>query len=325
MMKKEGVQFSQFSQFPHQTTVPQSQSTTISTTISKLKTTSVVKKSILKKTDMSKKSDVNVKKQKIRWENDSKIEKVKIFISNDEPGAGEVTEEQYKKIQLEILSNPNYKYSSDLRSKEIHMEKENMSKAREKSKMAKEILKRMVPQMNWRRPYEIKINSSISNMHTQVDEDENELPFYLQKGSESEEKQMIDILCQKILSVTYFRESEIPDAPKMGAEQLFCFTNEEIPKIENIKKAYNPDRPNPNAEILEQINKNYDLTPSPDFIKTLITKIQEKEFSPEESAKIMEYLNKHSTKGKKKLNLKKNKILNYFFIIILKITIIFFS
>ena len=39
--------------------------------------------------------------------------------------------------------------------------------------------------------------------------------------------------------------------------------------------------------------------------KTLITKIQEKEFSPEESAKIMEYLNKHSTKGKKQLNIKK--------------------
>ena len=80
MMKKEGVQFSQFSQFPHQTnssSVPQSHSTqsTVSTTISKLNTTLVVKKSILKKTDMSKISDVNVKKQKIRWEKDSKIEK----------------------------------------------------------------------------------------------------------------------------------------------------------------------------------------------------------------------------------------------------------
>jgi hypothetical protein len=194
------------------------------------------------------------------------------------------------------------------------MEQENMSKAKEKSKMEKEIVKRMVPQMNWRRPNEIKINSSISNIsniHAQVDEDENELPFYLQKGSESEEKQMIDILCQKILSETYFRESEIPDAPKMGAEQLFCYTNEEIPKIENIKKDYNPDKPNPNTEILEQINKNYELTPYPDYIKTLITKIREKEFSPEECAKIMEYLNKHSTKGKKKLNLKINKILNF--------------
>jgi hypothetical protein len=286
MMKKEGVQFSQQI---NSSSGPHSQSSTIS----KLKTTSVVKKSILKKPDLSKKSDI--KKQKIRWEAESKMEKVKIFISNDEPGAGDVTEEQYRKIQMEILSNPNYKYSSDLRSKEINMEKENMSKAREKSKMAKEILKRMVPQMNWRRPNEIKINS---NSHSQVNEDENELPFYMQKGSESEEKQMIDILCQKILSVTYFRESEIPDAPKIGAEQLFCFTNEDIPKIENLKKAYNPDKPNPNAEILEQINKNYDVTPSPEFIKTLITKIQEKEFSPEESAKIMEYLNKHSNKGK---------------------------
>jgi hypothetical protein len=33
--------------------------------------------------------------------------KVKNFISNDDPGAGEVTEEHYKKIQMEILSNPN--------------------------------------------------------------------------------------------------------------------------------------------------------------------------------------------------------------------------
>ena len=91
----------------------------------------------MKKIDPLKKGE---KKIKVRWEAESKIEKVKIFKMHDEPEAYAVTDEEYQKIQLEILKNPNYKYLTDMRSKEINMEKENMSKAREKSKMAKDIL-----------------------------------------------------------------------------------------------------------------------------------------------------------------------------------------
>jgi hypothetical protein len=81
------------------------------------------------------------------------MEKTKIFKLTDEPNAGPVTEEEYQKIQLEILKNPNYKYLEDMRSKEINMEKENMSKARDKTKNTKELLYKMVPQMNLRRPF----------------------------------------------------------------------------------------------------------------------------------------------------------------------------
>lgn len=180
-----------------------------------------------------------------------------------------------------------------MRSKEISMEKINMSKARDKIKYAKEILAKMAPMIKIQTPFEIKINKS----------EENEEEFIV-RGSESEQKEMIDILCQKILSVTYFRESEIPEVPKFGLSKLFCFTDENIPKVENSRKLYNPDKPNPNLKIIEQI-ENDSTTPSSDFIKLLISKLQDKEFTNEESAKIMDYLNKHSNRGSIILNFRK--------------------
>jgi hypothetical protein len=81
------------------------------------------------------------------------MERVKIFKLTDEPNAGPVTEEEYQKIQLEILKNPNYKYLEDMRSKEINMEKENMSKARDKTKNTKDLLYKMISQINLRRPF----------------------------------------------------------------------------------------------------------------------------------------------------------------------------
>ncbi len=251
-----------------------------------------MKKSILKKVEPGKKIE---KKAKVKWESEIRMERVKIFKSTDEPSANEVSEEEYRRIQLELMKNPDHVYLKDIRLKEIRLEKENMSKAREKSKQAKEILMKMIPQMAWRRPYELKVSS--------MEMENDDYPTFKMRGRESEEKQMVNILCQKILSVTYFRESEIPDSPKAGAYQLFCFTNEDIPKIENWKKVYNYEKPNPNAEILEQIEKTYEMTPSPEFIKLLITKLQEKEFTSEESTKIMDYLSKHSGKGIKNSNI----------------------
>jgi hypothetical protein len=92
------------------------------------------------------------KKIRIRWEMEERLEKVKIFKLTDEVEAPAVTEEEYQKIQIEILKNPNYKFLNDMRSKEINMEKENLSKAREKNKATKDILYKMIPSMPWTRP-----------------------------------------------------------------------------------------------------------------------------------------------------------------------------
>lgn len=163
----------------------------------------------------------NSEKRRIRWEPESKMEKVKIFKMTDEPNAGPVTEEEYRKIQLEIAKNPHYKLVEDIRLREINMEKENINKQREKSKNAKEILYRMVPQMKWRKPY-------VLDKGKDYDVAEPEL---------SEEKQLVSALTQKVLGVTYFKEADIPDAPKMGQEKLFEFMDEDIHKIENTRPA----------------------------------------------------------------------------------------
>ena len=96
---------------------------------------------------------------------EDKLEKVKVFKLTDEVEAAPVTEEEYKKIQNEILKNPNYKLMNDMRSKEINMEKENLSKAREKNKITKDILTKMIPSMQWIRPHG-KINNKIIQFRT---------------------------------------------------------------------------------------------------------------------------------------------------------------
>jgi hypothetical protein len=82
-----------------------------------------------------------------------------------------------------------------MRLKEVSMEKENMSKARDKTKITKDLLYKMVPQMILRRPF---LGLFIINTELKVDEE-------TIKGSESVERQIINSLIQKILGVTYFR------------------------------------------------------------------------------------------------------------------------
>jgi hypothetical protein len=253
--------------------------------ISMAKKTTIVR-GILKKPEMR-----NQKKIRVRWEPDTKLEKVKIFKLTDDVVSPAVTEEEYQEIQFKILKNPNYIYLSDMRSKEIHMEKENMSKAREKSKMAKDILARMIPQMPWVRPYELKIpTTNTCNDDVEYDYESDTHPG---KGTESEEKHIINALCGKILSVTYFRDIEIPDCPSMGISELFSFTDENIPKIENMKRAYNPDKPNQNSEIFEYIDNISETKLTPEIIQNISLKIQNKDFTQEEKNKILEYLTKH--------------------------------
>ena len=90
------------------------------------------------------------KKRRIRWENEVKIEKVKIFKLTDEPNAPEISEEEYDKIQQEILKNPNRAIEDmrDMRSREVNMEKENMNRVREKSNKTKELLIQMIPKIH---------------------------------------------------------------------------------------------------------------------------------------------------------------------------------
>jgi hypothetical protein len=72
------------------------------------------------------------------------------------------------------------------------MEKEGVNKARDKGKLNRELLFKMMPQMQWKRPIELKAFQD--NLETEN-----------RRGSESTEKMIIDSLISKILGVTYFR------------------------------------------------------------------------------------------------------------------------
>ena len=132
------------------------------------------------------------KKVKIRWEPEAKIEKIKIFKLTDEPDAPEVSEEEYDKIQQEILKNPHRVFEDmrDMRSREINMEKENINKVREKSNKTKEILYQMIPRLPFTVLYELKL-------------EENDCQ--LADSSESIEKDEINSIVQKTFAVKYFR------------------------------------------------------------------------------------------------------------------------
>jgi len=147
-------------------------------------------KGILKKTLENEKNQK--KKVKIRWESDNRIEKIKIFKLTDEPNAPEVTEEEYERIQQEILKNPHRVFEDmrDMRSREINMEKENINKVREKSNKTKEILYQMIPRLPFTILYELKI-----------DDNDNQLA----EPKESLEKEEINQIIQKTFAVKYFR------------------------------------------------------------------------------------------------------------------------
>lgn len=129
-----------------------------------------------------------------------------------------------------------------------------------------------------------------------MDGDNCYLNSYLSRGLESEEKQIINSLVSKVLGFTYFRDSDIPDCPKIGGSELFSFTDEAIPKIENTKRIYSSEKHN-NIDILESLNITSDTKVTPELIKTLTTKIHNNEFSSEDKAKIVNFLTTH-LKGK---------------------------
>jgi len=65
-----------------------------------------------------------------RFENEVKLENIKIFKLTDEPNAAAISEDEYEKIQKEIMNNPNYKFIEDMRLREVNMEKENNKKVK---------------------------------------------------------------------------------------------------------------------------------------------------------------------------------------------------
>jgi predicted XRE-type DNA-binding protein len=107
------------------------------------------------------------------------------------------------------------------------------------------------------------------------------------KGSESVERQIINSLIQKILGVTYFRDTEIPDCPKMGGSELFNFTDDNIPKIENTK--LEDEKPSSDFDIDNLSN----IKITPEILTLLNKKIQNKEFTQEQSNKILAILQSH--------------------------------
>ena len=80
------------------------------------------------------------------------LEKVKIFKLTDEVNAPNISEEEYQKIQQELLKDPTRSFLGDMKFRESHMEKENLLREKEKAKIAKEMFERMTPEIKIYRP-----------------------------------------------------------------------------------------------------------------------------------------------------------------------------
>jgi hypothetical protein len=197
------------------------------------KTTKPVLKSILKKSAPQKEEikspSANTKKKgkkPIRWVDEEILEKIKVFKLSDEPDCPEISEEEYIRIQNEIKINPNYRIVEDMRLREIHMEKENMNKARDKEKIARETLSQMIPQ------------AFMKSFKEVIKGDD----YDFADSFQSEEKNLIKALCSNSLAVNYYKDTDIPIFPKMGEEKMFDFYDEKILKIDNELAPEKPEK-----------------------------------------------------------------------------------
>jgi hypothetical protein len=92
------------------------------------------------------------------------------------------------------------------------------------------------------------------------------------------------------LGINYFRDSEIPDCPKMGQHEVFNFSDENIPTIENARPV-EPEKPiQPERFDISSLT-NMKLTP--EVIQNLMAKVNNKELSQEERSAIIQYLQAH--------------------------------
>jgi len=81
-----------------------------------------------------------------------KLEKVKIFKLTDEVNAPNITEEEYHKIQQDLIKDPTRSFLENMKVRESHMEKENLLREKEKTKIAKEMFEKMTPEIKIKRP-----------------------------------------------------------------------------------------------------------------------------------------------------------------------------
>lgn len=132
--------------------------------------------------------------------NEQEMIQVKIFKATDSPSAPNISEEEYMQIQEEVRKNPHIFKVEEMRKKEITMD----------------INQQKEPEITWHMP--VKLHLEIVNIDT----------------NDSKQKNFIDDLCDKVLSVNYFGKISEPNE---GESKLFSFTDDNIPKIENSRIA----------------------------------------------------------------------------------------
>ena len=109
------------------------------------------------------------------------------------------------KIQEEVRKNPHKFKIEEIRKKEVTMD----------------INQQKEPEISWKLPQKIKLDEEVEN-------------DFKEHGKNSHQNQFIEELCANELKIYYFKE--IPE-PIEKEKQLFSFTDESIPKIENSQKA----------------------------------------------------------------------------------------
>ena len=130
---------------------------------------------------------------------------MKIFKSTDEPNAPNISQEEYMKIQEEVRKNPHKFKIEEIRKKEVTMD----------------INQQKDPEISWKFPKKIKLEEEIESE-------------FNEHGKESQQNKFIDDLCDREFKVYYF--NEIPE-PMEKEKEMYSFTDENIPKIENSQKA----------------------------------------------------------------------------------------
>lgn len=220
-------------------------------------------KSILKKTN--KQQQINIKspsfkKRNIKFSDESQIEKVKVFKQTDEPNCPEISEEEFVRIQKEILSKDNYTLVvADVRRKEINMEKENMNKARDKNKLANEALKKMIAQAFFKPMKEVDKGKD----------------YDIAESDESTEKALIKTICSNTLAVNYYKEKDKPNCPVMKEEKMYDFCDDDIIKLENEisedkEEIERLNKKKAKQEVLSQINAFIEENKIPPEISLLL-------------------------------------------------------
>lgn len=115
-------------------------------------------------------------------------------------------------------------------------------------------------------------------------------------GESSLEREVIEEICSKVLSVNYF--DKIPE-PKEGECKLFSFEDEEIPKIENMKQSTKSTNNNLTKEdFFLYINSLQDDDINPELIKKIESTLEKYDcISAEKRNEVMAQLTSRITQN----------------------------